>query len=370
MTSSPPPNRPHRTRADQIARVLRRRLAKGHYGIGACLPPERELAQELGTSRTTVAAALAHLSELGFVERRQGRGTWVKPPPKQAIALVHTFNASGYPIWPEAVGLLQGALESLKQSGLTTIDILRGSLTVDLDELRQVAGLLLLQIDERCEPVVRELLARGMPCVVANLSMEWMHLPASIVKHREVSARATQLLIDMGHRRIGFIGNAPESFFYHASRGGYAQAMRDAALPIDERWIVMQPGAMALIGYLGARRILSLDPRPTALVAARDGYAEGICCAAAELGLVIGRDLSVIGYDNMTWGTGQEFLTTFQHPSLETARAAAQMLIQWLFTGERPANIEVDAPLVMRRSIAPIASQPVAFPGAEILSVV
>ena len=65
------------TAAEACAQVLRKGILSGERPVGARLPPERELARQLGVTRVTVRTALAHLVAEGLVEQVQGRGTTV-----------------------------------------------------------------------------------------------------------------------------------------------------------------------------------------------------------------------------------------------------------------------------------------------------
>jgi GntR family transcriptional regulator len=73
----------------QVAEDLRRRIAKGEWGIGARITPEVELAREYGVSRVTVRQALAELTKDDLVEARRGSGTYVRPRP---LPIVYDLN--------------------------------------------------------------------------------------------------------------------------------------------------------------------------------------------------------------------------------------------------------------------------------------
>jgi DNA-binding FadR family transcriptional regulator len=67
-----------RTRvADQIVEILTDAILSGTYPVGSTLPPERELAEQLGVNRTSLRQALSRLEQLGLVDAQQGRGTLV-----------------------------------------------------------------------------------------------------------------------------------------------------------------------------------------------------------------------------------------------------------------------------------------------------
>jgi GntR family transcriptional regulator len=64
-------------RSARVTRLLADRIGSGRIAAGEALPPERELADQLGVSRATLRRALADLAAAGLVERHQGRGTFV-----------------------------------------------------------------------------------------------------------------------------------------------------------------------------------------------------------------------------------------------------------------------------------------------------
>lgn len=65
---------------EEIACDLRRRILNGEFVPGTCLPPERQLAEQLGTNRNTLREAFRSLEAQGLLEARQGAGTCVRDP--------------------------------------------------------------------------------------------------------------------------------------------------------------------------------------------------------------------------------------------------------------------------------------------------
>jgi GntR family transcriptional regulator len=77
------------TRYHQVAAVMRSRISEGHYGPGQALPSEQALAQEFGYSTETVRRALDQVQKEGWIDRIQGRGTFVRP---RALPLENTLG--------------------------------------------------------------------------------------------------------------------------------------------------------------------------------------------------------------------------------------------------------------------------------------
>jgi GntR family transcriptional repressor for pyruvate dehydrogenase complex len=89
-----PPLAPSQGRTEQITERLLALMRMGHLQEGSKLPPERELAELLGVSRTMVREALSALQLAGLVERRQGRGTVIVRTPSSEVELDSYIQAS------------------------------------------------------------------------------------------------------------------------------------------------------------------------------------------------------------------------------------------------------------------------------------
>ncbi|MCC7491085.1 MAG: substrate-binding domain-containing protein [Fimbriimonadaceae bacterium] len=354
---------------EQVASRLRRQLGAGRYPVGGYLPGERELAAELGVSRRTMARALELLDRDGLIERAPRRGTRVRggaPADHLTLLLV---AAAGTPIVGEFWGLQRGVQAAVERHGAQ----LRRWEPATFDPTALAAagdGVVFLEAgDERQMAAALDLEARRVPVAVANLERPLTgSLAVTRVDHAAVAQAATELLLNLGHRRIAWIGQEPARYFYDASHDGYAATLAAAGIAYHPALVVRDGRPLLLAGYLGTQRLLALPQPPTALVAARDGYAEGALQAIWEAGLTPGRDLSVVGYDDLSASpTGDPLLTTFAEPVEELGALAVELVVERCRHGWRPpVDRLVPAPLRIRRSAGPLipAPRPVAAGGA------
>ncbi len=108
-------------------------------------------------------------------------------------------------------------------------------------------------------------------------------------------ALATEHLLDRGHRRVAWVGWRKESFIGEDRRSGWARAMRARGLPTTGL-------ASRVEDTVGSGREASAalldEARPTAFVCASDTLATGVLHTVAERGLVAGRDVAVVGFDD------------------------------------------------------------------------
>ena len=177
---------------------------------------------------------------------------------------------------------------------------------------------------------------------------------------RAAAARMTKSLIDLGHRRIGFIMGEPSYGSSKARRDGYLAAMADHGLPTRPAWI--QNGDFTFqSGVDAARALFALHDRPTAIFASSDNMALGCMAAADEAGLAVPGDISVAGFDD---SAGSRFsrpsLTTVRQPLVEMAAAAARALV----SGQVSADCDRDASLDQFQAFQLIHRQSTAPPNA------
>lgn len=165
------------------------------------------------------------------------------------------------------------------------------------------------------------------------------------------AAQATQHLIDLGHKRIGFIAGAPDYNLSHWRVQGWRQAMAEAGLS-DEGLCV--PGDFSYeSGRAAAAALLGLNPAPTAIIASNDQMALATLDIAHERNISVPHDLSLISFDNtpvVRFTTPQ--LTAVDQPIAATFSKAVELLIHQA-TSPSDEPYLVPGSLVIRASTAP-----------------
>jgi LacI family transcriptional regulator len=161
---------------------------------------------------------------------------------------------------------------------------------------------------------------------------------------------ATQYLISLGHRRIGFIGGRPDLESARLREQGYRSALEDAGIDVD-------PTLMRIGGYrpdladAPAHELLALPERPTAIFAANDLSAIRTMDIAKELGLRVPDDLSVIGFDNVPEAALTEPpLTTVAQPIHQMGAEALGMVIDLIRGTPREPHVRLPTSLAVRGS--------------------
>jgi len=166
----------------------------------------------------------------------------------------------------------------------------------------------------------------------------------------------TEHLIQLGHKRIGFIVGEPRYGASQARREGYLEAMKAHGLPVANGW-VRQGDFTFQSGMDQAKALLALPERPTAIFASNDDMALGCIAAIAESGLMTPGDVSVAGFDDSPSSRfSRPQLTTVRQPVAEMSSVAARLLIAQSKSNEakeRPADTLLPFELIRRASTAP-----------------
>jgi DNA-binding LacI/PurR family transcriptional regulator len=138
---------------------------------------------------------------------------------------------------------------------------------------------------------------------------------------------AIRHLIDLGHRKIAFIGGPKNSAAMIDRLKGYENALVQNGFPLPKnqlKWGDLTPES----GYTAATALLTQSDRPTAIFAGNDMMAFGSMHAARKLGLAVPDDVAVVGFDDVALCTFvQPTLTTVEIPRYGLGVGAMQMLI-------------------------------------------
>ncbi|MBT2501282.1 LacI family DNA-binding transcriptional regulator [Curtobacterium sp. ISL-83] len=176
---------------------------------------------------------------------------------------------------------------------------------------------------------------------------------ATVDADNEGGARsAVEHLLALGHTRIAHVHGRADLASAQLREAGYRQALRDAGITVDER-LVRAGGYQEDQSAEVARTLLAEPDRPTAVFAANDSSAVGVLRAAAELGLRVPEDLSVVGFDDVPQASmTTPPLTTVAQPLTELGGRAVAMLLTMLRGEPTSAHVRLATTLRVRQSTA------------------
>jgi LacI family transcriptional regulator len=199
------------------------------------------------------------------------------------------------------------------------------------------------------------LAAAGVPVVLLDARGEGV--PAVVTDDVDGGRLATEHLLDLGHERIGFIGDDPDNpLGFTAGRNreeGYHRTMARAGVSTPSGFVRHGPHVRSVARQLAEELFVRRD-RPTAIFASSDTQALGVLEAARSAGLDVPGDVSVVGFDDVEV-SGYAGLTTVRQPLFESGRLGAQVLLDALDDGHLPEPSEhsLTLELIERSTTAP-----------------
>ncbi len=135
-------------------------------------------------------------------------------------------------------------------------------------------------------------------------------------------------LADLGHKRIAYLDAPAEFMFGHYRRQGFLAGLKDNNLEMDERLMVTGDLTQRAGYQLGTDLLTSEDP-PTAIVASNDLMALGVISAAQQLGMEVGNEIAITGFDNIPLAEHcHPPLTTVHQPIYQIGEMVCEMLIK------------------------------------------
>lgn len=249
-------------------------------------------------------------------------------------------------IEPFSAELLKGAARALRGSGYELVVYSAGGKTADhvgweRRALTRLAGTLIDGALLVTPTVVGHTV--GAPVVAVDPHTGPDDVPTVDSDNRYGAELATQYLLGLGHRRIGFIGGRPDLESARLREVGFRESIARAGLDVDPA--LLRNGSFEPeTAQVAAAELLTLDPPPTALFAANDVSAITAMAEAAARGLRVPEDLSVIGFDNIPESALTDPpLTTIEQPIQQMGERAVEMLLR-LLAGHLPEPVRETLP--------------------------
>ena len=199
-----------------------------------------------------------------------------------------------------------------------------------------------------------------LPCVLIDAPHP--ALPCVVIDDVRGGELATSHLIELGHMRIGFLGDkSPDPFRFASSRDrtrGYEHALAHAGIELRPEYV--REGTQSHhVARSTAIDLLRLPQRPTAVFAASDAQALGVLEAARILGIRVPEELSVVGFDDIEMAA-HVGLTTVRQPLFESGRRGTELLLQMLGGAAQQLGDQhteqLPVEIVVRSTTAPPAS--------------
>jgi len=221
----------------------------------------------------------------------------------------------------------------------------------------KVDGLILSGATGTTASAVELCLAASVPVVQVLRQFDSVDLDYAGTDNPRGFQSATEHLLQLGHRRIAYLGSAVAVSVSSERENGYRRALTAAGIEPDERYVLSCPPR-----YNDAARaaltLLRLEAPPTAIVCFNDVIACGATLGIYELGLEPGKQVSVIGFDDIeTAGSWRPALTSMSIGAREIGHDAGTLLAERIAGSRTERKVVLsEAKLVERNSCAPLST--------------
>jgi GntR family transcriptional regulator, arabinose operon transcriptional repressor len=354
-----------------IFESLKESIVAGEYGEGARLPSETDLVRRFGVSRMTIVKAIKELQHQQLVVRRIGSGTYtasrnVKESklfglliPELGQTEIFEPICQGMAATPQAArhSLLWGAVSAQLQPKEEVAEQLCQQYVA-----QQVAGVFFapLELTPAKDNVNRRIMAAFARAKIPVVLLDRCYLPYPQrsdndlvgIDNRRTAYVATEHLIQVGARRIAFLGKTLSASTVDARIAGYREALLAHNRLCDEDLVTR--GDPADESFVDS--VLQTQ-NPDAFLCANDHTAANLMQVLIRLNRRIPEDIRIVGIDDVKYASLLPIPLTTQHqPCLDLGRVAMAAMLERVENPDLPPrDILLNCRLVVRKSCGSIA---------------
>jgi LacI family transcriptional regulator len=326
----------------------------------------KDVARQAGVSAMTVSRVINRsdrvstetrqrveeaIAELGYVPSRLARGLIRQKTGTLALIVPDVAN-------PFFTLIVRGAEDVARRAGYRIILCdTRADLAIEREVIEEmiahrVEGIAIAPVSDRSRGHLRRLPRFGVEFVLIDRTVGGIESDVVVGDNVGGARRLVEHLIELGHRRIGFITESDEVSTARDRRQSYESALASAGLPLDPSLIVtatVDPRG----GYEGMRRLLELEKRPTAVFAVNNLVAVGAIEAVRSHGLEVPDDVALVCFDDIEYASRlYPFLTVMAQPAETLGTLGTQLLIERIEgrAPNRPRVVILPAEFIVRRS--------------------
>lgn len=351
-----------------IGDKIKERIEKGIYKEGDKIPSIRDLCKEFNVSNITIRQAISELINDGYLQTRGSKGTYVRRRKRTSSRLIATiFHTS---VGNQFVGEIYSGIEkvlSLQDYHSLFLNT-EGNVEKEIKYLkelldRDVDGIIITPVitdyDSPSVDLLRRLLERGLPIVSVDIEVKGLNCDYVETDNLNAGYAAVEYLINKGHRKIGIILGKDVNTIRERF-AGYKKALRDYKIDFNMLYVKRYTYHRSYeeAGYVGGLELLNLKDPPTAIFCTVEEMAIGLYKACFEQGLSIPEDISVFGFDNLSFS---EFLTppltTVHQDKCKIGEEAAKLLISRIDADTSPPKrVLIPYRIIERDSVLDIAA--------------
>ncbi len=349
----------------------------------ATIPTMMDVARRANTTVATVSRVVnnvgyvsaslrervqAAIEEVGYVPNANARTLRTKRSRTLGVVVGDLMN-------PYSVELANAVTGAAVAYGYTTFiatatdDVDSDISVIEAFHRQRVDGLVVATLrTDSSDAALLRLAKHRMPIVLVGRELDHYMTDSISAGFRRGGHIATQHLIDLGHRRIAFVGADLDEASRVTRLQGYVEALEGAGLRVRPEYVVgsrQTAGSPRYsrrgTGHQATLQLLKLPSRPTAIFARNDHTAFGVMQALAEMGLSVPEDMSIVGFDDIPMaGMVTPTLTSVSQPTKEEGRIAVECLLRRIEHPDEDTEqrtIVLECALVVRASSAQLRPQ-------------
>lgn len=282
------------------------------------LPSQSELCSLFDVSHITVRRALDELDKLGLINRKKGKGTFVRKVQGKAK------NISIAVVLPPRLQILEefsGILEESIASGTNLRIYNYGSDPYGFMKKIQTDspdGILWVSPSAAELELVEKFRDEDFPVMVLNRILKNSHLNYISLMHEEGAEKITRFFIEKGHRKIAFVGYDPKASYSEARYNGFLSAVRAMGSTLVGTHIVKVDCSAYEPGMLkAALHAMADDFNPTAIVSSQGAFLPDILEVSREKNIAVPDQWELATYDAVAQGIPEK---DFIHEILQPLR--------------------------------------------------
>lgn len=269
---------------------------------------------------TTIGAIIPDISDIFFAELARGI---------EDIAMMYDYNI-----------ILSNSDENKEKE----IQLINTMLEKQVDGIIFMGGNI-------TEEHVNQFSTANVPVVLAATHDASGKIPSVNIDYEEAAYEATKLLINKGHKTPAFISGNEDIKLNAFKFVGYKRALKEAGIEIKEDYIIKNSYSYDA-GVSGAKKLLKLDEKPTAIFVASDEMALGVIHGIQDEGFSVPEDIAVVGFNNTRLASMvRPTLSTIVQPTYDIGAVAMRLLTKYINKEEvSEANVVLPYRIIERNS--------------------
>ncbi|MFC1481372.1 substrate-binding domain-containing protein [Candidatus Neomarinimicrobiota bacterium] len=348
----------------QIAEQIREQIFSGKLKPDDRIATQNELAAQYGVSLITVKKALAELSSEGIIYSRVGKGTFITATPMRKAQVPH--KSIGLVLsdltTPFFSLIVQSAEKKTSELGYNLL--LKSSSDREEKEETQIAhfqnigvrGVIIASMGHHHQATngILQLQEKKFPFIMVSY-VQNEDISYIGTDHVYGAQLATEHLIDLGYKRIGYINSEETDILGQLRQQGYERALVASGHGVDKDIIFQQPLTNGKnqfqAGYQLGLQFAKVDNRPDAIFAFNDLTALGFEQSVLSQGLRIPEDVAIVGFDNIERDLYAPVpLTTVRPPTSTIGALAVETLVRMINGDQSVTRTFLKPQLVIRES--------------------